>query len=421
MARHVPASGLSTGVSSSRKPDSVDGSGTGHGNGSDSATLALLGAAGFLSLASTRVCDAMLPALAQAFDTSTAQAAATVYAYAIAYGAMQLVYGPLGDRFGKQRVIALATAACALSTALAALAPSLGALIIARVAMGASTAAIVPLGLAWIGDTVPMAGRQQALARYAGLTVVGVMVGPLLGGFLTQVLSWRAAFVLLAAAFGFMALVLWLRARTAAPPAHAVHAARGPYMRQVAALLAAPWTRVVLAVAIFEAGLGIGALAFVPTVLHTRFGLSLTEGGAMVALFGLGGFVFSRSAAPLLRRVRPPSLPGIAGAVMALAFGLLAVMPHWGWAAAGCVVAGFGFFMMHNTLQVQATQLSATASGLAMSLFACCIFMGQSVGVVVGAITFTRLAPEWSFAGAGAGLLVLGFVLMHLLRARAAL
>ena len=160
----------------------------------DGALLALLGAAGFASVASTRLCDAMVPALALAFGTSTHDAAAVISSYAIAYSVMQLVCGPLGDRFGKPQVIGLAAACCALTTACAALAPSLPVLVLARAAMGACTAAIVPLTVAWIADTVPLAQRQQTLARYSGYTVFGLVLGPLLGGLLTQLLSWRVAF-----------------------------------------------------------------------------------------------------------------------------------------------------------------------------------------------------------------------------------
>ena len=157
----------------------------------------LLAVAGFFSLSATRLCDAMLPALALAFGTSMTDAAATISFYAIAYGAMQLVYGPLGDRFGKPRVIALASAFCAVSSTWAALAPTLDSLLMARAAMGAATAAIVPLSLAWIGDTVPLERRQQTLARYSGITVIGMIVGPLLGALLTQFVSWRFAFAML--------------------------------------------------------------------------------------------------------------------------------------------------------------------------------------------------------------------------------
>jgi predicted MFS family arabinose efflux permease len=374
-----------------------------------------------MSLTSTRVCDAMLPALAESFATSAADAAAAVSSYAIAYGVMQVFYGPLGDRFGKPRVIMLATGWCALSTACAAAAPTLQALVIARAAMGAGTAAIVPLSVAWIGDTVPLGERQQVLARFSGVTVFGLMIGPLLGGLFAQALSWRAAFVLLAVLFAGITCVLLAHSRAGrvAPPAPAPRERPQPYLRQVLALLADPWAQRVLAACCVEAGLGIGSLAFVPTVLHTRFGLSLLEGGAVTALFGLGGFAFSRSAAPLLRAVHASTLPALAGAALGTAFLLLAVMPHWSWAAVACAVGGFGFFMMHNTLQVQATQLSTTGTGVAVSVFTCSTFIGQSAGVVLGAIAFARLAPGWIFAGAAAGLLALGFALMRALRGRA--
>lgn len=384
--------------------------------------LLLLASAGFMSLVSTRIADGMLPALAHAFGATTTEAAATISAYAVAYGVMQVVYGPLGDRFGKPRVIMLATAWSAASSVLAAAAPTLQALVIARAAMGAGAAAIVPLGIAWIGDTVPLGQRQHALARYSGVTVFGIMLGPLLGGLVAQALSWRVAFVLLAVLFAAMSVLLLARERRAAardtppaPPRRPV-----PYLRQVGALLGDGWARLVMTAACLEAAFGIGCLAFVPTVLHARFGLSLIEGGTIAALFGVGGFLFTRAAAPLLRRFDPTAFPGVTGATMATAFLLLALMPHWTWAVAGCLLAGFGFFMMHNTLQVQATQLSSGGMGLAVSLFTSCIFVGQSSGVALGALVIAHSAPAWIFSAAAAGSLLLGTCLMRALRARKA-
>jgi predicted MFS family arabinose efflux permease len=375
--------------------------------------LALLGVAGFSSVVSTRLCDAMLPALAQAFTTSTREAAATISAYAIGYSVMLLVYGPLGDRFGKLRVIGLAAGSCAASTACATLAPSLQTLVLARAAMGAGTAAIVPLTIAWIGDTVPLAQRQQTLARYAGFTVIGMVVGPVLGGLFAQTLGWRGAFAVLVPVFAVLAFTM-LRAHAHTPDAPA--APPQPYLQQVLGLLRTPRTRLVMAAACVETALGIATLAFLPTVLYEHFGLPPLHGGGVAAMFGVGGFAFSRSARRLLQRIGPMHMPGLGGAALFIAFGMLALMPHWGWATIACTLAGFGFFAIHNTLQVLATELSPTATGLAVSLFASCIFIGQSVGVAVGAITFTRFSPAWSFSAAAVGLLLLGTGLSAVLR-----
>jgi predicted MFS family arabinose efflux permease len=381
---------------------------TGRGTPAQASLFALLGLAGFGSVICTRICDAMLPALASDFATSTAEAAATVSSYAVAYAVMQLVYGPLGDRYGKLRVIGLAAILCTLSAACAALSPSLPVLVLSRAAMGAGAAAIVPLVIAWIGDTVAVEHRQHWLARYAGFTVTGMVVSPLIGGLCAQYASWRVAFVPLVLLFATLAVKLLWGTHAAAPSVPVPTTI--PYLQQMLSLLKSARTRFVLAATCVETGLGIAPLAFVPTVLHERFGLDLLYGGAIAGAFGVGGFVFSRSATPLMARIGRPALPLVGGVTLLIAFALLAVMPHWGWAALGCTLAGFGFFAIHNTLQAQATQLSSTATGLAVSMFASCIFIGQSVGVAVGALTFTRFAPAWSFGAAALGLLALGVV-----------
>lgn len=116
--------------------------------------IGLLAFAAFASAANIRVTDALLPLIAREFTITVGAAAATVAAFTIAYGMCQIFYGPAGDRLGKYQVIAAATLAAALITALSAAAPSIEMLTIARFATGATTAAIIPLSLAWIGDVV---------------------------------------------------------------------------------------------------------------------------------------------------------------------------------------------------------------------------------------------------------------------------
>ena len=387
---------------------------TERGTPSQGSLFFLLGMAGFGSVICTRICDAMLPALARDFATSTEQAAATVSSYAVAYAVMQLVYGPVGDRYGKLRVIGLAAILCTLSAACAALSPSLPMLVLSRAAMGAGAAAIMPLVIAWIGDTVAVEHRQHWLARYSSFTVTGMVVSPLIGGLCAQYASWRAAFVPLAVLFATLAVKLLAGQHTAPPPP--VTPTTTSYLQQVLSLLKSPRTRFVLTATCIETGLAIAPLAFVPTVLHERFGLDLLYGGAIAGAFGIGGFAFSRSATPLMVRIGRPAMPLVGGITLLVAFALLALMPHWGWAVPGCILAGFGFFAIHNTLQAQATQLSVTATGLAVSMFASCIFIGQSVGVAAGAVTFTRFAHAWSFAAAALGLLALGVVVSSAVR-----
>lgn len=371
----------------------------------------LLSTAGFVSLVSTRLCDAMLPALALTFDTSAVEAAAAVSAYAVAYALMQLVYGQVGDRYGKLRVMAFACAACTVASLWAALASNLTWLLVARAVMGATAAAIFPLALAWISDAIPIARRQQVLAQFSGATVFGMVLGPLLGGFLSQAWSWRAAFVVVAIMLAIVGWLVWRRV-----PAEAA-LPRGS-TGNVKELFANPMTRIILGAASIEAALGIGCLALIPTVLHQRLGLPLTAAGAVVAMFGVGGFVFSRYAATLIRLVPGALLPSLGGLILAAAFSLLAFLPHWGWAAVACGLAGFGFFTLHNTLQLQASQLAPQATGLAMSVFTASIFIGQSIGVSLAAYAVATFGPIWVFAVTAAGFLALGLAVTAALKRR---
>ncbi|MGV2488629.1 UNVERIFIED_CONTAM: MFS transporter, partial [Bacillus mycoides] len=136
-------------------------------------------------------CDPMLPALSQEFNVSTGDASAVIAAFAVAYGVLQLFYGPLGDRLGKTRVVLGATSACAFFSAITALAPNLTALVVSRAAMGASAAGIIPLCMAWIGDQVPYEQRQETLAGLMVATVSGMMAGQWFGGFAVEALGWR--------------------------------------------------------------------------------------------------------------------------------------------------------------------------------------------------------------------------------------
>ena len=78
------------------------------------------------SAAALRVCDPLLPHFAEEYGIGLGTAGQTVTAFAVAYGLLQLAYGPVGDRYGKYRVVTIATLGCAITSLLCALAPAFG-------------------------------------------------------------------------------------------------------------------------------------------------------------------------------------------------------------------------------------------------------------------------------------------------------
>lgn len=183
-------------------------------------------------------------------------------------------------------------------------------------------------------------------------------------------------------------------------------------------MLSEPWGRVVLAVTCIEGALAFSALAFVPSHLHATFHLSMPAAGAVVALYGIGGLLYSRIARALLRRFGESGLAKLGATCMGLAFATIAFAPSWTWALPACLLAGFGFYALHNTLQTNATQMAPAARGTAVSLFACVLFLGQSLGILFAAWIVDRFSSSMVFATSSLGLLLLGFAFAFLLGQR---
>jgi predicted MFS family arabinose efflux permease len=347
-----------------------------------------LSTAAFASALSLRVNDALLPKLANVFDISLGSASQVIGLFATAYGLAQLFFGPVGDRFGKYRVIGWAAVACTATALSCAAAPGFAELRIARMLSGATCAAMIPLSMAWIGDVVPYEHRQPVLARFLIGQILGLSTGVWLGGFAADHTSWRAPYVIVAGLFAAVSVgVLRLERRL---PLHArtMRQAGGHALSRLVAdfagVLARPWARRILVIVFLEGVFLFGPFAFIATHAHRSLGLSLSTAGALVMLFGLGGFGFSLSAAWLVAHLGEAGLARWGGAFMGIALLAIAFAPAWGWAVGACFLLGLGYYMLHNTLQVNATQMAPDRRGAAVSAFASCFFLGQSAGVSLG-------------------------------------
>jgi predicted MFS family arabinose efflux permease len=373
-------------------------------------SLRVMGLAGFASMASMRLCDPMLVVLGQEFQVTTGEASLVVSAFAVAYGVLQLFYGPLGDRFGKLRVISLAVLACAVFSAITSMASDLSLLIIMRGFMGAAAAGIIPLSMAWIGDQVAYDRRQETLAKLMGYTVSGMMVGLWFGGFAAEHLGWRTAFAVVSGLFAVAAWMLWRKLRTT--PATVPASGSGSflaYFSNSVQMLRTARVRHVMTVTAIEGAVVFGAMAFIPTHLHQQFDMSVVLAGSVMMLYGVGGLVYSQMARRWLGWLGGERGLVKAG-VVCIAVGLL--MLAWAHATAlgmlGCLATGFGFYMLHNTLQVQATQMAPASRGTAVTLFACSLFFGQSTGVVLMAQAVDLDWLPQAFTTAAVGVLLLG-------------
>jgi len=374
--------------------------------------FAVLSFAAFGSAISLRVTDALLPRLGSDFHIGLGEAAGVITVFAMAYGLAQLFFGPVGDRFGKYRVIAWGCAACALTATLCGLAPSFGSLLAARLLAGATAASIIPLSMAFIGDVVPYDKRQPVLARFLIGQVLGISSGVLMGGYAADHLGWRMPFFGIGALFVVISAALFFIHARLPASARATHRAPGNALVRMVGefrqVLAVRWARVVIATVFLEGVCLYGVFAFIASHLHQRFGISLSAAGSTVMLFGFGGLLFALAASRLVRRLGETGLTTWGAGLMAASLLSVGLTPVWWWAMPACFVCGLGFYMMHNTLQTNATQMAPERRGAAVSTFASCFFLGQAVGVGIAGQLVARVGTSVLLCAGALGVLLVG-------------
>jgi predicted MFS family arabinose efflux permease len=279
--------------------------------------------------------------------------------------------------------------------------------------------------MAWIGDNVPYEQRQATLARFLSGPLLGMVSGQFLGGLFADTLGWRWGLVFIAGIYVVISALLHLEIKRNplihAKPAHSFTTGTTvSFLAQVLAVLRLPWARIVLVTAFIEGMTAFGTLAFVPSYLHARFGISLTLAGALTAVFGLGGLLYTIIAARIVGRFGERGLALGAAPLLGVAFLGYFLGPEWYWALPSSFVGGLGFYMLHNTLQTNATQMAPKSRGTAVSLFVAIFFLSQSVGVSLAAVVVDTVGASWLFIPCAIILPLVGIGFAYALRFRKA-
>ncbi len=375
--------------------------------------LGLLSAAGFLSSAGARVIDPLLHVIASDFSASIPAVSIVVAAFTLPYGACQLVLGPVGDKFGKLRVILGALLAYALATGACALASDLTTLTLLRAGAGAASAGLIPIGLAYIGDSVAYEERQVTLSRFlTGIVLAQTLAGPI-GGVFGDYIGWRGVFLVLAAGALGVAALLARRINTLPDKRSGRATFRlSPY----AGLLRGRSSRLLLLGALLDGMVLVGAFPFLAPYLRERFGLPYAAIGLVLACFGLGAVIYIRSAKWLVRRLGESRMVFIGGVLMAAGLVAGVTMPWWPAFIGVELALGLGFFMLHSTMQARATEMLPNARATAVASFACLLFVGQSIGASGMGALIGAGGYRTAFGLDAACVLVLGLWLAWLMR-----
>jgi EmrB/QacA subfamily drug resistance transporter len=190
--------------------------------------LVLASLASFIVILDVMVVATALTALRRHLGASLADLEWTVNAYTLSFAVLLMTAAALGGWLGRRRVFAAGLTVFALSSAGCALAPDAAVLIAARAVQGAGAAMIMPMALALLNAAFPPARRGWAIGIYGGVTALAAVVGPVLGGVVTQGLGWQWIFWLnVPVAAGAIPLVLTQVSEAAGPGSRPGNGSRG--------------------------------------------------------------------------------------------------------------------------------------------------------------------------------------------------
>jgi predicted MFS family arabinose efflux permease len=378
--------------------------------------ILVLCVAAFAGSISYRSFDPIITTVASDLSISVQQAALLVSAYGLPYAAMQPVLGPIGDSYSKARLIKICLAVTMVSTAIASVAPNYATLMASRIIAGVVAGGIFPVGLALIGDRTALDERQVATSRYLVASIFGQMFGATVAGVIASYFGWRAVFAVVTAISVCSCGIVfrYLDSKNDVTRKFTLTGAVEGYR----AVLGNRSSYVVLGAVLCEGMFFFCVFPFVGAMLLARGAGGPIAAGVALAGFAVGGVIYGVVVRHMIRVLGQWNMLRVGGVMAGFSYFVIAAPIGPSAVALAFMAAGFGFYMMHNTFQTQATELAPRARGSTFALFSASLFLGQGIGPAVAGVTSNLFGFQLLFVFVGALVALLGLIAARLLRRR---
>jgi len=379
--------------------------------------LQVVGLVVFASTLFTRAVDPVIPQIAADLKVDAKTAALLSTAYTFPYALVQPLLGSIGDIFGKTRLMNVSLLIVALTALVSAVVTDFQLLVAMRIAAGLVAGGVFPAAMALVGDLVPVNQRQVAIGRILAIGLTGNLLGASISGVIGDLFGWRGIFVVLGLFGLIVAIVAFFAFRNIAIPKP------GPFRFAAIpagfrSVFADPRAKVCFTAVFIEAIFIHGLFPYVAILLIASGETSSSIAGIVIAAFGLGGVLYSVSVPVLVANIRENSLMIIGGTLAATSLAIIALNFPWYVQAGIFALFGFGFYLLHGSIQVHVTELSQTARGVAASLHSCFFYLGQAMGPVVYGFGFAHVGEDASLLTGAVLVLMVGFACASLLRHR---
>ncbi len=343
--------------------------------------IMLLGLAGFIVMADNWVVSPILPSISQNLNIDVGRAGLLITAYMIPFGVLQIIFGPLADRYGKKQVLTFAMIMFTVAAGLCTLGTNLTNLSIFRALTGIFAASVMPIALAMIGDSFPMQERQGAIGTFMGISFLGQGLSMAIGGTIAFFFNWRGVFGAYALFSLIPVLLLVKNFKHLPSEKHPDSKIFAPYGK----LLGTSRSLFTYIIILLEGIFIVGSFSYAGAYISKTYGFNNFYIGLIMTGFGIMTVIGGRVSGKIAAKI---------GAVKILSLGLISaaladfVIYMYGdilpMVIIGVALLGLGFILTHSTLLTRATEFAQKARGAAMSLVAFCFMGGGGVGTAIG-------------------------------------
>jgi predicted MFS family arabinose efflux permease len=370
----------------------------------------------FAASLSARALDPVLPHVASDFSVSIATAAGFASVFAFTFAIIQPVLGAAADLFGKARLAVICLVLLGFANILGSLSSSFPLLFATRILAGIGAGGVFPIALSLTSDLVGPDKRQIAIGRTLAGSMTGNLLGASLSGLIGDFMGWRGVLGFLGtlAVAASIAVALGFRgSKLTRVPATMDFAVLKHGYRTI---FANPNARVCYTAVFIEGCCVLGLFPYIASFLFAQGVTSLSIGGLVIAGFAVGGLFYTLTVSRLLPLIGVNRMMIAGATLMAIQLSIIAFGPRWQFQVLDFVLLGWGFYMIHGSLQVFASELSEEARATALALHSFFFFMGQTIGPIAYGFGILNAGKIPAMLTSAAIIVTLGFVCARLLR-----
>lgn len=367
--------------------------------------LFLLGAMAFLVNGDNYAASPLLLDIARDLNISLSKASLSVTSYMILFGFFTILFGPLGDRFGKSRIIKIAAWGTGLFSILGAFSFNLTSLMAVRAMNGAFAAGILPVSMALAGEITEESNRQNSLGKIMGLMFLGGAAAAAIGGALAYIGSWRMVYGVYGIAELLLALFMTVVLKKSEKTGTKLQ-----FSRVYKEALGNKQLFSIISIVFLLGFAVLGSFAFTGKLIQEKTGYTILLVGLMVSVYGMGT-IFGGRISGTIRKKTGNKILLFAGVTGAASLILLAYAKS----STGLFVALFGFglafILLQSTFVHTAQELFPHMRGTVMSLVSFSMVISGGLGTLFNSAVILEYAGIKTIYGISAG----GIMLVGLL------